>query len=109
MTSYAFAGGNGAKAAGDNSFAYGSNVSALASNAYAIGNATNASAYNAVAIGDTCQALGKRSIALGRKSKAQNDGQFVWNGTSANYWPNTSEGSFNVNPLSGIDGFYIGT
>ena len=115
-----WAAGNGSHAEGVQTYAKGTAghaegyaVSAIGNYSHAAGYQSIASADNSYANGVQVSALNYRSIALGYNASTKNQGQFVWNGYTAeqkSYTPsNTIQGSFNINPTNGISGFYIGT
>lgn len=92
------AGGWGSRAAGDWSFAQGR---------YA-----EASSYSTVAAGAYVSAYATNTIAMGTYALADDRRAFVWNGLgnnqSSDYYSSNGDSTFNINPLSGSKGFYIG-
>lgn len=59
-------------------------------------------------------ANGKYGVAMGGRANADDSGSFVWNGgDKANVflfplYYSHGKGTFNINPVSGAAGFYIG-
>ena len=55
-------------------------------------------------------ASGENSSALGFKANATNDNSFVWNGNDEqeDYGSHNTNGTFNINPIGELNGFYIG-
>ena len=90
----------------------GNNVSCT--NGVCIGDTNTISGTNAVAIGTMNKANGDYAIAMGGKARANSDGSFTWSGSNkANIvlYPqyfDHGKGTFNVNPVGGLSGFYIG-
>ena len=66
-----------------------------------------------IAQGYKSKALASNTLALGYQSQASELNSFVWNGDSSftvgTYYQSHGEGTFSVNPLSGLDGFYVGS
>ena len=112
----------------DNSFAVGQNNTVGGTLGFAVGYSNKVEKSKSVAIGDTntlsaesTQAIGtlnrvggKYSIALGVKCRANDSGSFVWGGSDKNFaalfpvYYSHGKGTFNVNPVGGLSGFYIG-
>ena len=92
------AGGKTAKAYGPHSFAFGNNPY------------TSISANSGMALGGQVSAIASNTFACGRYSVAEDMASFVWNGMNSwdNYYNSNGEGTFNINPIEGISGFYIG-
>ena len=95
----AHAEGYGSTAEGDNSHAEGFYTKAIGVTSHADGYYT--------------EAAKNYSHASGIYSKANHVNSFVWNGDSTKYSQNSKytskkDGSFNINPIDGINGFYIG-
>lgn len=113
LTAYSHAEGVQTFANGQGSHAEGLQTSAIGNYSHAGGISSIANASDSYANGVQVSAMNYRTIALGYKASTTQQGQFVWNGyTSAqtSYIPsNTTQGSFNINPTSGINGFYIGS
>lgn len=61
------------------------------------------------ALGTNTAASGTRSIAMGYRAYATNDDSFVWNRDSwfVTYYSH-GKGTFNLNPVGGLGGVYIG-
>lgn len=60
--------------------------------------------------GEATAAVGRVSHAAGTRASAYADKQYVWNGGDKEYGSALSAkaGSFCVNPVGGLSGFYIG-
>lgn len=126
-----FAHGTNVTASGDFSFASGSTTISSAQSSHAEGNSTVASGFASHSEGCTTVARGNCSHAEGRyttangtyshssgvSSIASNDYSYVWSGVlpptnpnvQQNKYGSNGEGTFNVNPIGGVNGFYIGT
>ena len=68
-------------------------------------------ANNSFAAGNQSKAYAGSSIALGYYSEARNGDNyaFVWNGDATNNnYKSKSPGTFNINPIGGLSGFFIG-
>lgn len=86
---------------------------------HAEGKQTRAEGYSSHAEGHSVSAIGDFSHAAGVKTNAKDNGSFVWQGVNANGNRETTDfsnipiyeshgiGTFNIKPLSGIDGFFI--
>lgn len=94
---HAEGGGNGY--AGGTASGYGSHAEGY--NTQATGNWAHAE-------GHTTVASGVASHSSGIKANAIHDYSFVWNGNSSASISSVSIGTFNINPIYGIYGFYIG-
>lgn len=97
---------------GPYSLANGNNVTASGEGSHAEGFETSASGVYSRADGMLTEALGPGSYALGYMSKTlpSHRHAFVWNGdggATVKYQSN-GEGTFNINPIGGTDGVYIG-
>lgn len=125
-----FAHGTNVVASGDFSFASGKSTLASAESSHAEGNGTVASGFASHAEGCTTVARGNCSHAEGRyttangtyshssgvSSFASNNYSFVWSGVlpptnpndQNNKYGSNGDGTFNVNPIGGTKGFYIG-
>lgn len=94
---YSRAYGRGSAATGEGAVADGISASAYGSYSHALGNNTFAAADG--------------TFALGNYAKTYSDGKyaFVWQGvdTTTDYF-NHGKGSFNINPVGGLRGFWIG-
>lgn len=89
----------------------GSNTKATGPQAHAEGYFTQATGNYSHAEGRGSQANADGSHAAGIKAKALSEHKFAWcwNGLSSNdYYDSKGEGTFCINPLSGLSGFYIG-
>lgn len=122
--SYSHAEGAGTDAPGTASHAEGADTDASGVGSHAEGNFTIASGNYSHAEGDHtlasgtsshaegyyAHAYGKYSHAEGVATQAINDYAFVWNGDDAVSvgYSSHGKGTFNINPVGGISGFYIG-
>lgn len=77
------------------------------SNAFAAGAGTLAAGDYSFAAGNGSAARKPGSIALGTGANSTNDVAFVWNGSTGLYGSH-GERTFNVCPLGGADGFWVG-
>lgn len=97
---------------GPYSLANGNNVTASGQGSHAEGLETVASGVYSRADGMFTEALGPGSYALGYMTKVlpSHRHAFVWNGYGAIHekYPSNGEGTFNINPVGGTDGIYIG-
>lgn len=110
--------------AGTLAFAFGESCSAKASGSFAAGQSNTASSTHSVSFGQDNRSNGKwafsagykctaaydSGMALGVSAKTATHNQFVWNGNSSSEYsaPADKPGAFCVNPLLGVDGFYVG-
>lgn len=99
-------------AVGASSLANGNNVTASGQGSHAEGLETVASGVYSHADGMFTEALGPGSYALGYMTKTlpSHRHAFVWNGYGGilEKYTSNDEGTFNINPIGGLDGFYIG-
>lgn len=95
------ASGQYSHAEGHSSSAEGSYSHAEGSDTKAIGSYSHAEGYMTVA-------TGTGSHASGRFSNAKHSNSFVWQGASGNNYESHGNGTFNANPINGIEGFYVG-
>ena len=109
------ANGDGVRASGDHSHAEGSATTAFGDYSHAEGSVTTAAGYYSHAEGVDTTAAGDCSHAEGvyAYTKEQDSFAFAWNGDLERlemYDPYEShgEGTFNINPVGGLNGFYIG-
>ena len=109
------ANGDGVRASGDHSHAEGSATTAFGDYSHAEGSVTTAAGYYSHAEGVETTAAGDCSHAEGfyAYTKEQDSFAFAWNGDWERremYDPYEShgEGTFNINPVGGLNGFYIG-
>lgn len=104
--------GRGGNASAEHSHAEGQSTTASGYCAHSEGNSTTASGDYAHAEGFDATAAGDGSHAEGYKAqtKTEDDYAFAWNGDTERTEPYIShgKGTFNVNPVGGSDGFYIG-
>ncbi len=64
---------------------------------------------SALVHGDGSIASSSTHVVLGNHAKATNANAFVWQGVSGtNYYGSHGPGTFNINPVGGLDGFWIG-
>lgn len=105
---YSFAEGVGSSAHGKYSHAEGMYTIA-GYGAHAQGIRTKALGINSFTAGLDISALGMRSIGMGVNCSAKHDNSFTWSGSgSENLYESHGVGMFNVNPLGGVGGFYVG-
>lgn len=85
-------------------------------NNYAAGYASHAEGNNTVAYGHSSHsegqqtwAIGAASHAAGIKAYANDKYSFAWSGISSTPYPSNGVGTFNINPIGGSNGFFIGT
>ena len=96
------------------SLANGNEVIASGHSSHAEGNSTTASGISSHAEGNKTTASGHYSHADGYLSHTKVDDiyAFAWNGdywkTEGDPYKSNGPGTFNINPLGGLDGFYIG-
>lgn len=97
---------------GPYSLANGNNVTASGQGSHSEGLETVASGVYSRADGMFTEALGPGSYALGYMTKAlpSHRHAFVWSGIgySTKEYQSNGEGTFNINPINGVYGFYIG-
>lgn len=123
---YSHAEGSGTKAEGSGSHAEGVSTKAAGINSHAEGYGTTASGkyshtegYGTTASGNGSHAEGYQTTALGNFSHAEgyrsqtlteDNLAYSWNGdeTRAEPYVSHGKGTFNVNPVGGSDGFYVG-
>lgn len=108
---YSHAEGLSSIASGNQSHATGSNTNALGANSTTFGLNTSACGAQSIAAGEDVVIEGIDSIALGIAVSSTKNNSFTWNGVSSVSEPpyrDLYDGSFNINPVSGTDGFYIG-
>lgn len=99
-------------AAGTYAHAEGTGATATGTSAHAEGNGTSASGNFSHAEGFSTTAAGNGSHAEGFKAQTKTDDDYAysWNGDETRTEPYSShgKGTFNVNPVGGSDGFYVG-
>ena len=110
---YSLASGLNVSATMTGAHAEGAYSLASAAYAHAEGNLTIANGAAAHAEGVQTYASGNYSHAAGRWARAGHNYAFVHNGdtqnrSGSNNYTSHGEGTFNINPLGGLDGFYIG-
>ena len=109
---YSHAEGSGTTASGSGSHAEGVRTKAAGINSHAEGYGTTASGKYSHAEGSGTTASGNGSHAEGYKAqtKTEDDYAFSWSGDTKRTEPYIShgKGTFNVNPVGGSDGFYVG-
>lgn len=108
---YSHAEGESSQAEGEYSHAEGEDT-------YALGRASHAEGYRAEANGDFSHAAGEMveangyaAFAGGIYAAADSDLSFVWSGDldpREGRYADNGEGTFNVNPVGGFKGFYVG-
>ena len=105
---YSHSNGRETNATGEASHAEGYRTTAEGHYSHAEGNNTTASGFYSHAEGSSTIAGGLVSHADGFKSYATNNYSFAWNGSTKNTYGSHGDGTFNINPVGGVDGFYIG-
>ena len=107
--------GKNTYSSGRGAIAIGTQTSAIGIGPIAIGYITKATGKFSIATGTNTHANGAYSYAGGNnaESLSNNSGSYVWNGDSKNYsndnkYKSHNSGSFNIAPLNGLNGFYIG-
>ena len=104
--------GLGATASGENSHAEGFNTTASGENSHAEGFYTTASGDASHAEGVDTIASGENSHASGFNAVASNITAFAWQGSSGDFaepeYVSHGNGTFNINPVGGTGGFWIG-
>lgn len=105
---YSHAEGLSSIASGSQSHATGNHTEAFGENSTTFGLNTSACGAQSIAAGENVVVEGTDSIALGIAVSSTKDNSFTWNGVSSATYRDLYDGSFNINPVSGTDGFYIG-
>lgn len=109
---YSLANGQFVNASGYSSHAEGEGTTASGQFSHSEGQGTTASGYYSHAEGYGTTASGHFSHADGYESQTIEGHQysFVWNGDTSviNRYSSHGSGTFNINPVGGSDGFYIG-
>ena len=111
---FSHAEGDGTTASGFASHAEGSGTTASGETSHAEGDSTTSSGYASHAEGHKTTAAGFFSHAEGYLSQTKADDiyAFAWNGdywkTEEDPYKSNGPGTFNINPLGGLNGFYIG-
>ena len=109
--SYSHAEGDETSASGICSHAEGAATTASGDYSHAEGVNTTASGDFSHAEGGNTTASGDYSHAEGVLSLANDNFSYTWNGdyhVGDNPYPSHGPGTFNINPIGGLDGFYIG-
>lgn len=97
-------------ASGVSSFTAGRQSRSIGNYSVAIGNNTVASNTYSIAEGNGSVAFGAQSKASGFMATTIHRNSYVWNGdTSISNYQSHGIGTFNVNPVSGMNGFFIGS
>lgn len=106
---YSHAEGSDTYAAEMWSHAEGGATKALGRASHSEGYNTTAKGANSHAEGEGTQANGYASHASGMKAIATENFSFAWSGiSSTTAYSSHGQGTFNINPVSGISGFWIG-
>ena len=100
--------GNSTSASGDYSHAEGNSTSASGDYSHAEGSFTSAFGNYSHTEGFVTYAKGDGSHVAGINANATHDWSWCWNGDANRSYSTSSDGSFCINPLSGLSGFYIG-
>ena len=90
------------------SHAEGSDTIAAEMYSHAEGNQTSALGRVSHAEGQATCAAAEGSHASGFKAYANHKGSFAWNGDSEEKYTSNGTGTFNINPIDELSGFYIG-
>ena len=110
--SYSHADGLYATASGSYSHAEGRDTAASGDYSHAEGEGTKASGHYSHAEGRTTTASGSHSHASGFKTVASHATSFAWQGTGGGYnespYGSHGHGTFNINPVGGLAGLWIG-
>ena len=106
--SYSHAEGKSTTASGSYSHAEGGSTTAAGTASHAEGGTTTASSSYSHAEGTQTSALGIASHASGIKTNVSSDYAFGWNGNRNETYSSHGRGTFNINPVDDISGFYIG-
>jgi hypothetical protein len=103
-----FSSGIGNIASGNYSHAEGESVIAKGPDSHAEGCTTEAAGYCSHAEGKYTTAAGAYSHAAGYRAKAQRNA-YAWSGVESDTaYESNGDGTYNINPANGIEGFYIG-
>lgn len=109
---YSHAEGGNTTASGNYSHAEGSGTTASGLYSHTEGNGTKAEGFGSHAEGNGTTASGDYSHAEGFKAQTKTDDKYAysWNGdgTRAEPYVSHGKGTFNVNPVGGSDGFFVG-
>ena len=108
---YSHAEGSATIASGTFSHAEGEDTHATGYRSRAEGVGTEASGYGSHASGKGTTASGDYSHADGVSSLANDTYSYTWSADEFRYdnpYPSHGEGTYNINPIGGTDGFYIG-
>ena len=107
---YSLANGYNVTASGLASHAEGSGTTASGNYSHAEGEGTTASGYASHAEGEGTIASGYASHAEGVNARTlEGDGNaYAWNGDEDIQYTSHGHGTFNINPVGGLNGFYIG-
>ena len=96
-------------ASGEYSYAGGDRTTASGKAAHAEGVATRASGEASHASGVNVYATQRATFGAGLGVNGTNSAAFVWSGQEASPWYGThGKGTFNVDPIGGINGFWLG-
>ncbi|MBP1589442.1 MAG: hypothetical protein ILO10_04515 [Kiritimatiellae bacterium] len=91
------------------SFAGGEKTKTSAQNCFAFGYLSQATAYAAYANGGRCMAQGSYAQAAGLRAISSNALAYTWQGVNNNAdYGSHGDGTWNINPVGGADGVFIG-
>lgn len=106
---YSHAEGRETAAEGKQSHATGQETKAIGDNSTTFGLETIARGEQSIAGGTNTLAVGDNSIALGVSVSANGNNTFAWSGVSSDTgYLSKGIGTFNINPVNGVSGFYLG-
>lgn len=114
IRTYAY--GYGSHAEGIDTYAYGTGshsngnkTSAYGDCAYSNGLNVTVSGNYSTGFGTAVSAIGEYQFLTGKRISSNANNTFGWSGTPSIYViPNERTGTFNIDPMDGISGFYIG-
>lgn len=110
---FSFAAGSGSKASGYSSASFGIDSDASGFGSFAIGKHTSSPGSYSLAVGVDTSAQGEGSMSAGAVSFSTHPYSFSWQGTTTydvtnNAYSSHGPGTFNINPVGGLAGFWIG-
>ena len=108
---YSHAEGRETLTEGNQSHATGQSTKAIGDNSTTLGLETIAYGQQSIAGGHNTFAKGNNSLALGVSVSANENNTFAWSGNSSDTdtgYQSKGVGTFNINPVNGVSGFYLG-
>ena len=108
---YSHAEGRETLTEGNQSHATGQSTKAIGDNSTTLGLETIAYGQQSIAGGHNTFAKGNNSVALGVSVSANENNTFAWSGNSSDTdtgYQSKGVGTFNINPVNGASGFYLG-